>query len=100
MDAMLDNMRPEQFDEWVAYANLEPFDNGWMQSAIVACTVYNMVVTALYAHAGKRPKKTDLLDIEDFMPQANKATTQRQKRKAMSPEQIDAIFKSQVQKWQ
>lgn len=56
---MLDEMTPEQFNEWMAYYTLEPFGDEWEQSAMVCATVFNTQVT----------KKHNLAKIEDYMPQ-------------------------------
>ena len=92
---MLDELTPQEMDEWIAYANIEPFDNGWTQTAIIACTIHNMILSALYANAGKKPRRSDLLDIEDFMPVASRT----KKRKRSNLKAISSYVKQQVDKW-
>lgn len=60
VDAMLDEMTPEELTEWLAYWSLEPFGpiEEWTRSAMVCATTYNASGNA------KRPAK-----VEDFMPE-------------------------------
>jgi hypothetical protein len=41
VDAMLADITPDQFNEWIAYHQLEPWGNEAVQTAVVASAVHN-----------------------------------------------------------
>jgi len=59
---MLAGMSPQLFDEWIAYAGIEPFGESWRQTAEVCATTLN-------AQGGKRGGQPFLASEMHFMPQ-------------------------------
>lgn len=78
VDEMLTELTPQEFDEWVAYNIVEPFDDGWMQAGIIASIVQNAITSAVAAYSGKRLRKTDFVSPADFTPGAEKPSRRRQ----------------------
>ena len=75
VDEMLDEMTPQQFNEWIAYASIEPLEDGWQQTG-VSCTVfYNSFMAAMSALGGRKVNKSDLAMPSDFIPGEHKRTS-------------------------
>ena len=55
---MLDQMTPEQMDEWIAFGLLEPFGDTWRQAGMVAAEINNVNAS----------KQSELRDPEDYLP--------------------------------
>jgi len=64
---MLDELTPEQLDEWLAYWELEPFGCTWHQSSMLAAVVHNVGLLALSPYLEKAP---ELLTGDEFLPNA------------------------------
>ena len=79
---MLDEMTPEQFNEWMAYYTLEPFGDEWEQSAMVCATVFNTQVT----------KKHNLAKIEDYMPQFEVDGDNKKDKRKMNVDEAQEFF--------
>lgn len=69
VDAMLDELSPQKFDEWIAYYLLEPFGDQWRQSGSIAAMVHN---AAMFQLAGGDPPEESLLTDEEFIPKFKK----------------------------
>jgi hypothetical protein len=41
VDAMLAETTPEQLNEWIAYHQLEPWGDEWVQTATIASAIHN-----------------------------------------------------------
>ena len=65
---MLEELTPEEFDEWMAYDSVEPFDNGWLQAGVVSSSVQNCILTALSSFGGKTLQASELSNPCDFVP--------------------------------
>lgn len=81
---MLDQMTPEQMDEWIAFGLLEPFGDAWRQTGTIAAEVNNV-------HASKQ---SELRDPEDYLPAESRQFVKRRRTDGlMDPadyEKIDA----------
>lgn len=68
VDAMLAEIGPEQFNEWIAYHQLEPWGDEWVQTATVASAVHNAAgnskVSPLDFLPGQTERITGLSDEE------------------------------------
>jgi hypothetical protein len=58
VDAMLDEMTPEQMDEWIAFGVLEPFGDSWRQTGTIAAEINNVYAS----------KQSEIRDPEDYLP--------------------------------
>ena len=47
MDALLDSLTPEEFNEWIAFDCLEGINEGWRQTAEMCATVTNCIAAAM-----------------------------------------------------
>ena len=45
VDQMLEEISPEQMDEWIAYYYTEPWGEEWLQSSLLCSIVANMFVS-------------------------------------------------------
>ena len=85
---MLESMTPEQMSEWIAYYQIEPFGDEWLQAGTISSTVYNVVASIGAALGGKSLKEKDMREPMDFTP-----TGAAEKRKrGMRPEEQMAII--------
>ena len=64
---MLDEVSPEQFDEWQAYWQIEPFGDEWLQTGTVASSAHNAGVLAAMAQ-GAEVAADAFKKAEDFFP--------------------------------
>ena len=60
-------MTPQQFDEWIAFNNVEPFGDSWRQSATIAAEIYNTIAPLVAALSGE---KVERLTPEHYIPGA------------------------------
>lgn len=67
VDAMLDELTPEQFDEWQAFERIEPFGDEWRQAATIASCSHNTGLLAVAAQGVKVPDSS-FLPPDKFMP--------------------------------
>lgn len=65
MDAMLDELTPEQMNEWIAYWHVEPFGEVWSQTALLASTIHN---SAMVIVSAGEPSEKSLVTPDDLMP--------------------------------
>lgn len=80
---MLDEITPEEFDEWWAYYTLEPWGDEWRQACLVAAEAANAGKIALSPHLKRPLSRTDLVQPEDYL------TTR--KSGGISPEAFESI---------
>ena len=92
VNAMLDEMTPQEFDGWLAYHSIEPFDDGWLQAGVVASVVQNSVMSALAAYGGKRLKESDMVEPGDFVPGA-----EPRRKRGMTPDEYRQLIESRMQ---
>lgn len=52
---MLASMTPDQFDEWLAEHNIEPWGDDWQQAGTIAKVVENKLGAIIAAFAGCEP---------------------------------------------
>lgn len=72
---MLDEMTPRQFDEWIAYFELEAWGDDHRQNAMLMATVMN-------SQGGKKGGKPFTAD--DFLPQVvRRRDPEKEKRKLL-----------------
>ena len=69
VDAMLDEMSPQQFTEWIAAYNLDPWGMEMEQSAAVGAAICNTVLIVLASFGEGRPPEP--LDANNFLPNKN-----------------------------
>lgn len=67
VDAMLAAMTPEQFDEWIAYAQTDPWGDDWEQAGSVAAAAHNAGVWSKAA-AGAPTEVDEFLTKDHFIP--------------------------------
>ena len=68
VDAMLADMEPSQFNEWIAYHQLEPWGDEWVQTGTIAAAVHNsqgQKVSALDFIPGQSERVDGLADIRE-----------------------------------
>jgi hypothetical protein len=65
---MLETMTPEQMHEWMAYFQVEPFGDEWLQSGTLAAVFYNTVASIGAGIGGSKLKDKDMRKPSDFMP--------------------------------
>lgn len=85
MDAMLDSITPQQFNEWIAFNSLEPLGNEWEQAALVAATLHNELETIRCMFGGQ--SKPVFHQVDDYIP-TSKPKEKRVRRMTVQ-EQID-----------
>lgn len=54
---MLDELTPEEFDEWYAYYLVAPWGDEWAQAGTVAAEVFNSVRLALGSDERRYPRQ-------------------------------------------
>lgn len=64
---MLDEMTPEQLDEWIAFYSLEPWGDEWRQACLIAAEAANAGKIALSPHMKRRMTQSDLTQPEDYL---------------------------------
>ena len=89
VDRMLESMTPQQMDEWLAYYQVEPFGDEWLQAGTIAAVVYNVVASVGSAMGGKSLKEKDMRDPDDFIP-----TDKPKRRRASTPAEQMAVIAS------
>ena len=85
VDAMLDSMTPQQFDEWLAYYSLEPFSDGWMQAGIMSATFHNEIESIRCGLAGH--SRLTLHDPDQYIP--TKEAGRRRPTERMSVQEME-----------
>ncbi len=65
---MLDELTPEQFNEWWAMYLIEPWGDDWKQTGAICETAYNMGLVTSRAFGGGRIEKSDLRKADDYIP--------------------------------
>lgn len=73
VDAMLDQITPEQFNEWLAYYRVEPFGDEWLAAATIAASSHNAGLMVAAAHGAKIDDE-HFKKAEDFLPTFDKAS--------------------------
>jgi len=86
---MLAEMSPEEFDGWLAYQMVEPFDDGWLQAGVVSAVVQNSIMAALAAYGGKQLDQRDHAEPGDFIPGAKP-----RRKKGMTPGDFRATIEA------
>lgn len=82
---MLDELTPEQLDEWIAYYRIEPFGEPWRQAALIAAEAHNAGVTAIAPHLGRKIRPTDMAQPDDYL--------RPQRTGSMDPRAFEALAK-------
>ena len=101
VDGMLAAMDPRQLDEWIASYKLDPFDDDWQRTAVLASEIRNLrqyMVAQMSAMAGHK-SDLNLSTPLDFLPgdagkQAKRAV--KQQRHTLTAKQSEARAK---QRW-
>lgn len=76
VDQMLDEMSPEQMNEWIAYYYTEPWGEEWLQTSLLCSIVANMFVS----------DKNKALEHDAFVPKLAPG-----KKKVLPPQPIADI---------
>lgn len=87
VDQMLEQITPEQMDEWIAYYRIEPFGEPWRQAALIAAEARNAGITSLAPHLGRKLTASDMVEPDDYL------NGQKQKQ-ALSPEAFQQIARA------
>ena len=71
VDAMLADITPEQFNEWIAYHQLEPWGDEWVQTATIASAAHNAAGNSHLSPLDFIPVQTErLVGLSDEQMQA------------------------------
>lgn len=84
VDALLDSLTPEQFNEWIAFECLEGINEGWRQTGEICVTLANTL-------GGEAAKK---LKAEDFIPR-HRLDKQHRKKTTISAQDDEAAAAAQ-----
>lgn len=71
VDAMLDSITHDQFQEWMQYAELEPFGDEWTQTSIVSAVTWNRLL-AVQAAIGGKVRQAEWKSPDDFVPKSRR----------------------------
>jgi hypothetical protein len=83
VDQMLEELSPEQFDEWMGFYLVEPFGEQWRQTALIAAESRNAGVIALAPHMKRRLGSKDFVSPDDYFGKS--------KPSSITPEQFEEI---------
>ena len=61
-------MTSEQMNEWVAYYQVEPFGDQWLQTGTLAAVIYNTLANIAASFGGQKLQRKDMREPTDFMP--------------------------------
>jgi len=92
---MRDEMTPQEFDEWIAYSTIESFDDGWLQTGIIAATTQNSITAIAASYGGKKLRQADYVEPTDFVP----GKQRRRHKQRMTPAQALAQIEAKANKW-
>ena len=84
--AMLREISPEEFVEWLAYERIEPFGRPWNQASMAASVVANEIRMIASGLGGGKIQQDDLYGIDDFVPGVGE-----EKQKIERDKQIDSL---------
>ena len=65
---MLDQITPEEFDERWRADSLDPIDESWYQTGVIAAAIVNELRSIASGLAGKQMSPSDFRKPEDYIP--------------------------------
>jgi hypothetical protein len=91
---MLEAMTPQEFDErWQANI-LDPIDDSWRQTSLLAAVIVNKLEQVACRFSGKRPQESDCVEADKFVP--HYGTKPKRQRRELTPEEMLAQWQSLV----
>lgn len=79
IDQMLEEITPQQMDEWIAYYYCEPWGEEWLQSSLLCSMVANLFIS----------DRSKALEPDAFVPKLAGA-----KKKFVAPEPVEQMQKA------
>lgn len=83
---MLEELTPEQMDEWISYYRLEPFGESWRQAALIAAEARNAGITTLAPHLSRKLTASDMVEPDDYLKPG--------KQQAMTPQEFQTLARA------
>lgn len=68
VDQMLAEISPQQFREWKAYEQVEPWGDEWRQSSTIATVVANEIRRVVAMFGNGNLEERDLYSLSNFVP--------------------------------
>jgi hypothetical protein len=88
VDSLLEEMTPEQFNQWWAYCRLEPWGYDYERSALIAAMIHNCLLMFMAAQAGREISEEELISPGDLMPFSKR---RRRRERILSDEEAERL---------
>lgn len=93
VDEMLEELSPEEFDELYAANVLDPLDDSWKQTSLLAAVIVNKLESIACRMSGKKVSESSFVEADAFIPALDKKPKQRRQQTA---EEMLAVWQSSV----